>query len=400
MQVARIAIIGGGLSGLYAAALLEEHGIHDYILLEARDTLGGRIASVSCAPGADTADHSCDSTASAASALHRCDLGATWFWPAMHPALSELIEQLGLATFEQQEAGDMLVEQTRQRPPSRIAGYLSAPPARRLVGGMGSLIDAIRRRLTGNNLLADCRAVRLQHHEAGIDVSAQDNLGKSHTYRVAQVLLATPPRLAANTIAFEPPLPASLVKQWHSCATWMAPHAKYIAVFDEPFWRDQGLSGMARSLAGPLMEIHDASAPDGPAALFGFLGVPADVRRSMPEGVLLSACHDQLVRLFGEKARQPRVRFYKDWARDTCTAVAADQVAQTHSFIGLAPTPSEGVWRHRCIGIASEWSPAFSGYVAGAVDAAQRGVAMLIEAGKDLPDDVLNVTHRRSQEHI
>ena len=41
-MTARIAIIGGGLSGLYAAALLEQHGIQDYVLLEARETFGGR----------------------------------------------------------------------------------------------------------------------------------------------------------------------------------------------------------------------------------------------------------------------------------------------------------------------------------------------------------------------
>ena len=38
MQDLPIAIIGGGLSGLYAAFLLEQRGI-DYILLEARDRL-------------------------------------------------------------------------------------------------------------------------------------------------------------------------------------------------------------------------------------------------------------------------------------------------------------------------------------------------------------------------
>ena len=43
MQNLPIAILGGGLSGLYAAFLLEQRGI-DYILLEARDRLGGRIA--------------------------------------------------------------------------------------------------------------------------------------------------------------------------------------------------------------------------------------------------------------------------------------------------------------------------------------------------------------------
>ena len=43
MQDVPIVIVGGGLSGLYAAFLLEQKGIA-YRLLEARDTFGGRIA--------------------------------------------------------------------------------------------------------------------------------------------------------------------------------------------------------------------------------------------------------------------------------------------------------------------------------------------------------------------
>mgnify|MGYP003701347109 FL=1 len=42
MKTVPVVIIGGGLSGLCAAFLLEKRGI-DYVLLEARDTLGGRI---------------------------------------------------------------------------------------------------------------------------------------------------------------------------------------------------------------------------------------------------------------------------------------------------------------------------------------------------------------------
>ena len=39
----RIAIIGGGLSGLYAAYLLELRGFANYQIFEARSRLGGRI---------------------------------------------------------------------------------------------------------------------------------------------------------------------------------------------------------------------------------------------------------------------------------------------------------------------------------------------------------------------
>ena len=41
MNHKQITIVGGGLSGLYAAFLLEQQGINDYILLEARSSFGG-----------------------------------------------------------------------------------------------------------------------------------------------------------------------------------------------------------------------------------------------------------------------------------------------------------------------------------------------------------------------
>ena len=69
----------------------------------------------------------------------------------------------------------------------------------------------------------------------------------------------------------------------------MAPHAKYVAVFDTPFWREAGLSGAGRSGRGPMTEIHDASLPGQAAALFGFLGVPPDVRKSAGDAATICA---------------------------------------------------------------------------------------------------------------
>jgi monoamine oxidase len=356
----RIAIIGGGLSGLYAATLLEQRGIKDYILLEARNTFGGRILSVP-----------------EDSATERYDLGATWFWPAMNPDLAALIEALGLETFEQFEAGDMLVEHSRSAAPTRVNGYLSAPPALRVAGGMAALTDAIRDRLTAGCLISGHRVRHLRHLGDCVEVEASDALGSTICHRATHVLLAVPPRLAATTIAFRPMLPEATLQSWQQCGTWMAPHAKYVAVFDEPFWRKHGLSGEARSAVGPLAEIHDASAHRGGAALFGFLGVPAQVRGKTPEAVLLAHCRAQLVRLFGDRAGAPSAEFLKDWTSDPYTAVMADQHPIPHHSAVLRSTAPAGAWQDRLIGIASEWSPRFSGYVAGAVDAARLGVAVL-----------------------
>ncbi len=366
MLTARVAIIGGGLSGLYAAALLEERGIQDYVVLEAREVWGGRIMS---APELEAPEQR--------SVIGRFDLGATWFWPALQPDLQRLVQELGLETIEQYEDGDMLLEHGRSHAPSRADGYRSAPATRRIVGGMDALIASLRHRLAADRLVSGCRVNRLKHLGEYVDMEAHDMRGSAVSYRVAHVLLAVPPRLAASTIDFAPALPDALAQQWKGCATWMAPHAKYVAVFDKPFWREQGLSGEARCAVGPMTEIHDASAHGGHAALFGFLGVPAQVRSQIPEADLLAHCRAQLVRLFGTRAQSPQAEFLKDWACDPYTAVAADQTPGIHHSTRLPSTAPSGMWRNRLIGIASEWSPEFSGYVAGAVDAARRGVEVI-----------------------
>lgn len=212
-----------------------------------------------------------------------------------------------------------------------------------------------------------------------VELETEDSQGRSTTYKVEQVQLAVPPNLAMALIDFLPSLPESLVRAWRNTATWMAPHAKYVALYDEPFWRVQGLSGEARSGRGPMGEIHDASMPGGTAALFGFLGVPARVRRSVSDEVLREHCRAQLARLFGERAATPTADFIKDWAIDPWTAPQADQDGPGQHGIAPAASVSAGLWQGRLTGIASEWSPQYPGHVAGAVEAATLGVNTLLE---------------------
>lgn len=366
-QTARIAIAGGGLSGLYAAYLLEQNGINDYIILEPRKVWGGRIASASNLAGTHPFDH--------------FDLGPTWFWPAYQAQLDQLIKHLGLKSFAQYEDGDMLVEHMQHAAPVRMDGYASAPPSMRLLGGMRSLTEALRLTLTSENLRLGQQILRIRSEAGHIELDTKDTLdtqGKLSSYRVEHVLLAVPPRLAMAQIEFSPLLPESLVRAWRNTTTWMAPHAKYLALYDEPFWRKQGLSGEARSAKGPLAEIHDASMPGGSAALFGFFGIPVRTRRDISEDVLKAHCRAQFTRLFGERASAPKADFIKDWAADPWTATSADLDALGHHANVPVSFVAEGLWRNRITGIASEWSPQFPGYVAGAIEAATNGVNTLL----------------------
>jgi monoamine oxidase len=363
-----VAVVGAGLSGLVATWLLQRHGVGNVLLLEARDGPGGRIQSV---------DHAGCPVDLRLACADRFDIGPAWFWPEMQARLDQLVDELGLVRFAQHEDGDMLLERRPQAEPTRLGGYLGSPTSMRLAGGTGALVSALVQRIEPGSLVTGHALERVQVAGDELHLHTRTADGQSRGWHAGHVLLAMPPRLAVRHISFEPLLPPSLAQRWAATATWMAPHAKYVAIYDEPFWRDQGLSGHARSALGPMGEIHDVSMPGGHAALFGFLGVPAHVRRGLSEDVIRLHCRSQLGRLFGARAAAPRADVLKDWARDPLTATEADQDAPA----GHAPAPpaaiDDGPWQGRLIGIGSEWSPDFPGYLAGAVDAAIRGVNAL-----------------------
>lgn len=354
MLTARIVIIGGGLAGLYAAYLLEQRGMRDYVLLEAHERFGGRIVST-------PAGH---------------DLGATWFWPELQSQFSQLIEELNLPRFQQYATGDMLIERTRHAAPARMASYFSAPPSMRLAGGMAALSTALQAHIAPERRISNQHIRRMQRLAGHIDIEAEGESGEPTIYQASHVLLALPPRLAA-AIAYAPALPASLAAAWSDTPTWMAPHAKYVAVYEHAFWRAQGLSGHARSAAGPLAEIHNASGEDGSPALFGFIGMPAVQRQSLDPEVLLAHCRAQLIRLYGPQAAHPVSDTIKDWATDEYTATLADLHGGGEHAHAPPAQANHGSWQACITGVASEWSPQFPGYLAGAIDAARRGVDAL-----------------------
>ncbi|MFP6561969.1 flavin monoamine oxidase family protein [Paraburkholderia sp. B3] len=370
MQTARVAVVGGGLSGLYAAFLLQQRGIHDYLVFEARKTPGGRILSVPATAHGDAGSKS-------DAKRDRLDLGPTWFWPDLQPQLGGLIHDLGITSFEQRQTGDMMVERSHGEPPMRMRGYTTAPVSMRLAGGIATLTDTLAAALDAKSVFTGEAVRSLRFTGRDVELSSEDLAGNFRTACVDHVLLALPPRLVESNISFEPALPQALVQQWRSIDTWMAPHAKYVATYPSAFWRQSGLSGEARSACGPLGEIHDASTEGGNAALFGFFGIPAGVRRNVKEAVLRMHCRTQLARLFGPRAATPEAEFIKDWACDPHTATIRDIEGASQRIALPAANAPLGSWSERLTGIASEWSPQFPGYLAGAIDAAHRGVQAL-----------------------
>ncbi|TVQ67592.1 MAG: amine oxidase [Oceanospirillales bacterium] len=353
MKRVKTVILGAGLSGTYAGYLLTKSGDDDFIILEARDRMGGRIETFNSI----------------------FDLGPTWFWPEMQPALSRLVETLDLETFDQYDTGDLLFEIDPHIPPRRTNGYHSSPQSKRFIGGVSQLVSALASQIKPEKILLNSLAKSIAIDDGQIIVTSQPRNNQQHSlFSAEQVLLALPPRLAIETLKFSPALPQELSNQWHQTSTWMASHAKYIAIYDQPFWRQSGLSGSAQSRIGPMVEIHDASMPEENAALFGFIGLDAKTRKTLGKDQLTHLCRQQLVRLFGDKAKQINADFLKDWSQETLTATPADLYA-SHSH---SPAPSFtvplGDWKNKLFGIGSEWSSQFPGYLAGSIDAVEKAL--------------------------
>src|SRR3954452_6876911 len=124
------------------------------------------------------------------------------------------------------------------------------------------------------------------------------------TVRARRAIVAIPPTLAGR-LAFDPPLPAR-----RDQLTQRMPQGtviKTMAVYDRPFWRDEGLSGQGTSDTGPAKIVFDNSPPDGsPGVLLGFLeGERARRLGQLPADERRRAVTAGLARLFGPRAREP-----------------------------------------------------------------------------------------------
>lgn len=353
----QVVIIGAGLSGLYAASLLTAQGI-ECTVLEARDRAGGRVLSI------------CDSNQPE---LGKFDLGSTWFWPHYERTITNLVHELNIKTFDQYREGAMLSERSHNEAPDRyILPDDAATRSVRFIGGVQSLIDALVDTIPPNIIQLNTQVTAIQLDKAGnvlLDAKCPD--GNSKRISATNVILALPPRIVAQHIDFTPSLPSSLITDLMNKPTWMAGQAKIIAVYDRPFWRELGLSGFVSSLVGPLQEIHDASPTSGSYALFGFLGIPATIRKQLGKEQIKELMIEQLVRLFGSSAKQVRTILYKDWAMDSETAVEED-LNPLRAFPNYDLPPNAGIWENSLFFAGTENSLQYGGHLEGALLAAKQ----------------------------
>lgn len=182
----------------------------------------------------------------------------------------------------------------------------------RVVGGLQLVPIGLAERL-GDDVFLNQPVRMLRHDETGVTAIADDM-----EVRAKHAILALPPVLI-NRIGFEPPLPRRQ-QQLHQHLS-MGFVIKVHAVYETPFWREDGLSGTAFS---PYQLVHEAydntNHGDTRGTLVGFVadesadGVFALTAEERKQRILSS-----LAEYYGDKALTPEVYYESDWGSEEWT---------------------------------------------------------------------------------
>lgn len=161
---------------------------------------------------------------------------------------------------------------------------------------------------------------RIEHGPGGVVLRADGAAGEPGglTVRARRAIVAIPPTLAGR-IAYDPLLPAR-----RDQLTQRMPQGtviKTMAIYERPFWREEGLSGQAAGDGGAARVVFDNSPPDGsPGVLLGFLeGRLARQWGARPAAERREAILAGHARLFGEQAARPQRFIERVWAEEEWT---------------------------------------------------------------------------------
>jgi len=176
-----------------------------------------------------------------------------------------------------------------------------------VVGGAQQLCERMADELGSVHTDSPVREIR--HDDDGVTVVT--DLGEWAADRV----VVTVPMPMADRIRYEPPLPTT--RDQMTQRVGMGATIKVLALYDRPFWREQGYSGESVCTEGPITVSFDDTTPDGQACLLTFItGTPARGWAERPAQERRQLVLESLVRYFGEEAAEPTHYHECDWATE------------------------------------------------------------------------------------
>ncbi len=184
--------------------------------------------------------------------------------------------------------------------------------AYRVVGGSQLIPIRLAERL-GERVVLEAPVRAIRWSDDGVDVDA----GALHV-RARAAIVAVPPNLT-GLIHFEPALPGwrMRLQQFASQGFVM----KFLAVYEEPFWRADGLSGEGFAPRQFVRELYDNSPPSASVGvLCTFLpGENAETAARMSADARKAAVLDGLAKYVGERALRAVDYVETDWSAEEWT---------------------------------------------------------------------------------
>lgn len=346
-----IVIIGGGLSGLCTAYLLQKKGMKAQIL-EARSSLGGRIRTLR----PDRESH--------------IEMGATWLGRKHHHLL-DLLDELNVEIEEQFMGDKGYYEPMSTSPPQLVNLPPAEEPSFRISGGTDRLILALADRLDKESIHLNKPVKTVRSTDSSLVVETG-----STSMRADFVISTLPPKLLAGQVEFSPSLPDKLMDIASKTHTWMAESIKVALRFSKPFWRDTDSSGTIFSNVGPVNEMYDHSG-NGHYALKGFINsayhtVSRDERKKL--------VIEQLRRFYGKKVDAYLSYHERVWQNEPYSFSKYEHPVIPHQNSGHSIF-NYTLFDRRLLVSGSETASEFPGYMDGAVESARssaRQIARLL----------------------
>lgn len=255
---------------------------------------------------------------------------------------------------------ELLAESEGGAQTTRIAGGTSQIPLR--------LADKI-----GNPVIFDAQVQTIEYSADSVKVICRNGV----VARGRQVIVALAPTLAGR-IAYDPPLPG--VRDQLTQRMPQASAVKVFAVYDEPFWRADGLNGQLISDQGPARMSNDSCIDTSDlGVILAFLeGEQARTFGRLPADELHRLVTEELGRHFGPKALKPELVVSGEWANRPftrgCYNANMGPFVWTHFGSALAEPVGPIKWA------ATETATSWSAYMEGAVQAGRRAAAEALEA--------------------
>jgi monoamine oxidase len=241
----------------------------------------------------------------------------------------------------------------------------------RFVGGSQLVPIRMAEALGADRIVLGAPVRRISHTPEGVTVHAD-----GASLRGRRAIVAIAPTLAGR-IAYDPPLPG--FRDQLTQRMPLGTVAKCMAIYSEPFWRADGLSGEAMSEQGPVRLTFDNSPPHGsPGVLLGFL----EGRHARELGRLRveerrTAVIDTFARLFGPRAARPDGYVERLWAEEEWTRGCYGCHMPPGAWTGYGPALREPIGPLHWAG--AEYAQVWNGYMDGAVRSGEATAAEVLE---------------------